>query len=92
MDVNSLLLDFIARSPTAFHAVENAAEALSEAGFRELCETEDWALSPGARCFVRRNGSSLIAFRVPEGEPSALLLATAHSDSPCFKLKENASL
>ena len=92
MDVNSLLLDFIARSPTAFHAVENTARALAEAGFVELYETEDWLLSPGARAFVRRNGSSLIAFRFPEGTPSGLQLAAAHSDSPCFKLKESASL
>ena len=92
MDVNGRLLDYISRSPTAFHAVENAAKALSGAGFEELRETEDWSLAPGARAFVRRNGSSLIAFRVPEGEPSALMLAAAHSDSPCFKLKESASL
>ena len=41
---------------------------------------------------MRRNGSSLIAFRVPSRRPAGLLLAAAHSDSPCFKLKENAVL
>ena len=92
MDVNSQLLDFISRSPTAFHAVENTAKALTDAGFVELCETEDFSLVPGACAFVRRNGSSLIAFRVPQGAPVGFLLAAAHSDSPCFKLKENAPL
>ncbi|MBR0040657.1 MAG: M18 family aminopeptidase [Oscillospiraceae bacterium] len=92
MDLNKELLSFISRSPTAFHAVDSTAKALADAGFAELYETEPWSLAPGACAFVRRNDSSLIAFRVPEGEPSGLLLAAAHSDSPCFKLKENASL
>lgn len=59
--INRDLLDFIAASPTAWHAAENLAENLLAAGYRELREEEDWALSPGARCFVRRNGSSLSA-------------------------------
>lgn len=90
MDLNEQLLSFISRSPTAFHAVENTAKALSESGFEELREEENWSLAPGAQCFVRRNGSSLIAFRVPQGEPEGFMLAAAHSDSPCFKLKEDA--
>ena len=90
MDLNEELLSFISRSPTAFHAVENTARALADAGFAELQETESWSLVPGARAFVRRNGSSLIAFRVPQAAPIGFLLAAAHSDSPCFKLKENA--
>ena len=92
MDINEELLSFISRSPTAFHAVENAARALADAGFAELDETEEWSLMPGARGFVRRNGSSLIAFCVPETAPLGFLLAAAHSDSPCFKLKESAVL
>lgn len=92
MELNERLLDFISRSPTAFHAAENTAQTLAAAGFEELRETEDWALAPGARGFVRRNGSSLIAFRVPESVPAGFLLAAAHSDSPCFKLKESAAL
>ena len=92
MDLNEELLSFISRSPTAFHAVENAAKELADAGFREWSETEDWTLGPGACGFVRRNGSSLIAFRVPRSLPEGMLLAAAHSDSPCFKLKENAVL
>ena len=91
MDINSQLLDFIARSPTAFHAVENVKDTLTAAGFRELYETEDFSLVPGEGVLVRRNGSSLIALRVPERPPIGFLLAAAHSDSPCFKLKENSA-
>ena len=92
MDLNQQLLDFISRSPTAFHAVESVKEALLGEGFVELAETEDWSLRPGARCFVRRNGSSIIAFRVPQTAPVGFLLSAAHSDSPCFKLKESSAV
>ena len=92
MDLNEKLLSFISRSPTAFHAVDNTAGVLADAGFEELFETEEWSLAPGARAFVRRGGSSLIAFRVPAEAPVGFLLAAAHSDSPCFKLKESAVL
>ena len=90
MDLNSELLSFIARSPSAFHAVENVKDALAAAGYRELYETEDFSVKPGDKVFVRRNGSSLIALRIPEAAPSGLMLAAAHSDSPSFKIKENA--
>ena len=87
-NVNQELLDFIAASPTAWHAVENLAGMLTSAGCRELREYEDWALQPGERVFVRRNGSALIAFRVPEADFPGFMLMAAHADSPCFKLKE----
>ena len=90
MDFNSELLRFIDRSPSAFHAVENVKDALVAAGFRELYETEDFAVKGGDKVFVRRNGSSLIALKIPEGTPAGLMLAAAHSDSPSFKIKENA--
>ena len=91
-NMNRELLDFIAASPTAWHAVENLARRLREAGCRELYEEKDWELRPGERCFVRRNGSSLIAFRVPTGCPAGFMLMAAHADSPSFRLKELETL
>ncbi len=61
---------------------------LSEAGFTELLEEENWDLKAGGQYYVRRNGSSLIAFRVPEEPASGFMLMTAHADSPTFKVKE----
>lgn len=92
MDLNQELLHFIDRSPTAFHAAANVASALEGSGFHELLETEDWAISPGDCLFVRRNGSSLIALRIPETAPTGFLLSAAHCDSPFLRLKENAPL
>ena len=92
MDLNQELLHFIDCSPTAFHAAANVASALEENGFRELFETEDWTLTPGERVFVRRNGSSLIALKIPACAPLGFLLSAAHCDSPALRLKENAPL
>jgi len=60
------MLDFIDRSPTCFHAVANLKAALEEQGFHELEEAGAWRIQPGEGCFVVRNGSSLIAFRMPD--------------------------
>ena len=91
-DLNRRLLDFIAASPTAFHACRNLAERLAGEGYEELLEQEDWSLRRGGRYFVRRNGSALIAFRIPEGGVEGFLMMAAHSDSPSFKIKEHAAV
>ena len=89
---NEQLLSFLAASPTAFHACLNLARRLEGEGYTELLEQEDWALQPGGRYFVRRNGSALIAFRIPEGGVRGFLMMAAHSDSPSFKIKEHAAV
>ena len=62
------LLEFIEKSPTSFHAVEQVRQELLEHGFQELREQEMWRLKQGGQYFVTRNQSSLIAFQVPRGE------------------------
>ena len=89
---NEKLFSFIAASPTAFHAAAEAARQLKEAGYQELSEGESWKLLPGRGYYVTRNLSSLIAFRVPQGDFPGFMLAAAHGDSPAFKIKENAEL
>ena len=81
------LLDYISASPTAFHAASASVHLLKEAGFQELRETEPWRLAPGGKYFVTRNLSSVIAFRLPEGDYRAFQIVAAHLDSPCYKLK-----
>ena len=88
--MNDALFSYIAACPTAFQAVAHTASLLREAGYQPLSESEDWELRPGAGYYVTRNGSSLIAFRLPEGDFSGFMMAAAHGDSPCFKLKEPA--
>lgn len=90
--MNQRLFDYISASPTAYHAVAHTGELLERAGFARLSEGAEWELTPGQGYYVTRNGSSLIAFRVPEGTYSGFMMAAAHGDSPCFKVKENAEL
>ena len=86
------LIDFIARSPSSFHAVDQVRQALEAAGYRRLEESEPWSITPGERCYVTRNASSLIAFQVPRGPWKGFLLSASHSDSPTFQIKENGDL
>ena len=82
-------LNFSAKSPTAFHAVSELEKLLAEAGYAKLSEAETWQLNPGDKRYVTRNGSALIAFRVPK-HISSFRIAAAHTDSPTLKLKELA--
>jgi len=86
---NHELLRFLGASPTPFHAVGALAALLEEGGFRELREQDAWACEAGGRYFVRRNGSSLIAFvrGRAAAEDAGLRMAGAHTDSPCLRLK-----
>ncbi len=91
-DTNRRLFDFIRRSPSPFHVVQTIAQRLTAAGYVPLLETAAWQLRPGGSYFVTRNGSSLIAFRLPEAAWRGFLLTAAHSDSPTFQVKENGEL
>lgn len=86
------MLEFIENSPSCFHAVRNIKEMLKKQGCQELNEAENWELVPGNGYYVVRNDSSIIAFRLPEGEAEGFHITAAHSDSPTFKLKENPEL
>ena len=90
--MNQALFSYIDACPTPYQAVNHTAELLRKAGYRPLCESEAWRLERGCGYYVTRNGSSLIAFRLPEADFSGFLMAAAHCDSPCFKLKEHAEL
>ena len=91
---NHELLCFLGASPTPFHAVGALASLLDEGGFRELREQDAWACEAGGRYFVRRNGSSLIAFvrGRAAAEDAGLRMAGAHTDSPCLRLKPRPEL
>ena len=87
------LLSFVDKNPTAFHTTASIRELLLKEGFTELLESRKWDLTPGEGYFVCRNGSSVIAFRLgTDLKDYSFNVAAAHTDSPCFKIKENAEL
>ena len=81
------LLAFIKKSPTAYQCVDTAVDMLLSEGFSPLNEGEIWRLEAGKGYFLTRNGSALIAFRMPQGAPRAFRIAASHSDSPTLTLK-----
>ena len=85
------LLSFIEKSTDCFHAVQEITKILSEAGFNYLPENKLWEIKSG-KYFTTRNGSSVIAFTVPENEVTGLSIVSAHSDSPTFKIKDEAAM
>lgn len=90
--MNKELFGFIKSSPTAFHATASAKKMLLDAGAAELLENQTWEIENGKIYFVTRNMSSLIAFRVPENHEGGFMITASHSDSPCFRIKENAEM
>lgn len=81
--------DFINASPTCYHAVKNVEERLVKVGFEKLSERETYAMEMGKKYYVVRNDSSVIAFELPKEQAKGFRIFASHSDSPCFKLKEN---
>jgi len=82
------LMDFIAMSPTPFHAVEQIIYKLECAGYQRLYESDKWQLEDKQGYFVTRNDSSIIAFKMGEDIVSnGIQMVGAHTDSPCLKVK-----
>ena len=86
------LFAYIDASPTAFHAVAEAAARLEAAGYEKLEKETEAGIVPGGRYYMTRNDSSLIAFRIPKGEVRRFRIGAAHSDSPSFKVKETPEM
>lgn len=86
------LIDFIEQSPSCFHVISNLAEELTQAGFVELSEASQWKIEKGGKYFIRRNNSSVIALQIPKKSVKGFHIIASHSDSPTFKIKENAQL
>lgn len=87
------LVSFIKASPTCFHAVANMKQLLLEEGYEELLEGSTWKVTPGGKYVVTRNNSSIIALHLGTDLSSySFNVAASHSDSPTFKVKEQAEL
>ena len=88
------LLDFLDASPGAYHAVAELSARLGERGFTALDEREPWAIEPGGKYLLARNGSALVAFVAGTERPSAagFRMVAAHTDSPGLRLKPNPEI
>ncbi|MDE6754562.1 MAG: M18 family aminopeptidase [Muribaculaceae bacterium] len=88
------LLGWLDASTCNFLAVETIKKELDAAGFTELRQEDAWNIKTGGKHYVVKNGSALMAFIAGEDKAgdNAFRIVSAHSDSPCFKIKPNAEI
>ena len=89
MDVLGKVVERLNASRSAYHAIAEIENDLKNGGFAEIFEQSPFKLEKGKGYYLKRNGSSILAFKVPEGEFKGFRIAASHSDSPTFKLKHN---
>lgn len=87
MDEIADFLQFINRSPTAFHAAREVAERLEKAGFSQLHEEQKWNLEAGKGYFAIRDDGLAAAFRLSKKKPTSAIILASHLDSPALKIK-----
>ncbi|MEG0371564.1 MAG: M18 family aminopeptidase [Clostridium sp.] len=89
MEFANDLINFIDKTPSAFHAVHNVKTKLLEAGYIYIKDRDKWDIKKGGKYFTTKNDSAIIAFVVGEGEieECGFKIISSHTDSPGFKIK-----
>lgn len=90
------ICDFIQASPVAFHTAAFCQQLLERNGFTVLDESNGFGeLVPGGKYCLRRGGSTIAAFVLPENfaadSDAAMRIIAAHTDSPALKVKVHAA-
>lgn len=88
------LLGWLNEATCNFLTVECMRKELDAAGFKELRQEDPWDIIPGGRYYVVKNGSAIFPFIAGKGNPdeNGIRIISAHSDSPCFKIKPAAEI
>ena len=89
------LEDFMNASPVNFFAVETIKKCLTEAGYKEWKAGDPCPeVKSGDKLFSTKNGSAIFAFHMGKKSlaEGGMRIISAHSDSPCFRVKPNAEI
>ena len=88
------LLDFLDNSPCNFFATATIQRYLDDNGFQELKQSERWNLEKGGKYYVKKNDTAIFGFVIGETplDQSGFNMISAHSDSPCFRIKPNPEM
>lgn len=84
------LFEFLQEGVTPYHAAATAAAWLDAAGFTRLEEADYWNLEPGKGYYISRNGSAVVAWRIPDHAIGGWRITASHSDAPGWKIKSDA--
>ena len=84
------LFEFLQEGVTPYHAAATAAAWLDAAGFTRLEEADYWNLEPGKGYYILRNGSAVVAWRIPAHAIGGWRITASHSDAPGWKIKSDA--
>ena len=82
------LFRFLDAGVSAFHSTAAAAAILEAEGYVNCPESAAWELTPGGKYYTTRNGSAVLAWRMPKGELTGWHAAPSHSDSPTWRIKQ----
>lgn len=82
--MDARFIDFIAQSPSAFHAAANVSARLEDEGF-SLLDASSSPAAPGGH-YVLRDGA-VIAWWVPEHAEPRFRVVGSHTDSPGLMVK-----
>lgn len=88
------LLNWLDQSTCNFQAVATIEKELKSAGYSELKMEDSWKVDKGGKYYIKKNGSAIFAVNVGTGDfaEEGARIISAHSDSPCFKIKPNAEI
>lgn len=84
------MFEFLQEGVTPYHAAATAAAWLEAAGFTRLEEADYWNLEPGKGYYILRNGSAVVAWRIPDHAIGGWRITASHSDAPGWKIKSDA--
>ena len=66
------LFAFLDKSVSPFHSAAAACEILEKEGYTLCPEGQAWQLNEGGRYYTTRNGTAVLAWRMPQGKLDVL--------------------
>lgn len=88
----SNLFNRLDRSTCSFLAADTIINVLKNNKFVQLKPEEDWEIKPGGKYYLEKNSSAVFAIVLGEKNDKGYKIISAHTDSPCFKLKPNPEI
>lgn len=81
------LFDFLNAGVSPFHSAAKAVQILEANGYRNCPEGAVWSLAPCGKYYTTRNGSAVLAWRMPAGALTGWHVVASHGDSPTWRIK-----